>query len=208
MALSVLFALSNGSTSVLARQERSDDWTLEGARREMSMMAWLTETLHAFDLTWTALLWGLVSFLGMSIGSIAVVALLLVKLPATYFCDACPHDFWGDRHPMIRWTGLILKNLLGVLLVILGGIMTLPGVPGPGILTILLGVMLLNFPGKRRLERWLIRRPTVLSAMNRLRQRYGKPPMVLERGVASPMRPSPHTRAMECTLSIPKGTGH
>ena len=48
---------------------------------------------------------------------------------------------------MIRWTGLILKNLLGVLLVILGGIMTLPGVPGPGILTILLGVMLLNFPG-------------------------------------------------------------
>lgn len=40
----------------------------------MSMMAWLTETLHAFDLTWTALLWGLVSFLGMSIGSIAVVA--------------------------------------------------------------------------------------------------------------------------------------
>ena len=82
----------------------------------MSMMAWLTETLHAFDLTWTALLWGLVSFLGMFIGSIAVVALLLVKLPATYFCDACPHDFWGDRHPMIRWTGLILKNLLGVLL--------------------------------------------------------------------------------------------
>jgi hypothetical protein len=37
----------------------------------------------AFELTWTEVLWGLVSFLGMSIGSIAVVALLLVKLPAT-----------------------------------------------------------------------------------------------------------------------------
>jgi len=53
-------------------------------------------------------------------------------------------------------------------LVVLGIIMALPGVPGPGILTIVLGVMLLNFPGKRRLERWLIRRPMVLSAMNRL----------------------------------------
>jgi hypothetical protein len=67
---------------------RSDDWTREGAERETSLMAWLTETLHAFDLTWTAVLWGLVGFLGMSIGSIAVVALLLVKLPATHFCDA------------------------------------------------------------------------------------------------------------------------
>jgi hypothetical protein len=122
VTLSVLSALSNGSTSVLARQERSDDWTIEGARREMGMMAWLTETLHTFDLTWTEVLWGLVSFLGMSIGSIAVVAFLLVKLPATYFCDACPRGFWGDRHPVIRWTGLIFKNLLGVVLVVLGGI--------------------------------------------------------------------------------------
>jgi len=135
----------------------------------MGTMAWLTETLHAFDLTWTEVLWGLVSFLGMSIGSIAVVAFLLVKLPATYLCDACPRDFWGDRHPVIRWTGLIFKNLLGVVLVVLGGIMALLRVPGPGILTILLGVMLLNFPGKRRLERWLIRRPTVPSAINRRR---------------------------------------
>ncbi len=208
MTLLVLFALSNTSTRVLARQERSDDWTIEGARREMSMMAWLRATLHAFDLTWTEVLWGLVSFLGISIGSIAVVALLLVKLPATYFCDACPRDFWGDRHPVIRWTGLIFRNLLGVVLVVLGGIMALPGVPAPGILTILLGVMLLNFPGKRRLERWLICRPTVLSAINRLRQRYGKPPMVLERGIASPMRPNSNPCAMKRTLSTPKGTGH
>jgi hypothetical protein len=163
-------------------------------------MAWLMETLHAFELTWTEVLWGLVSFLGMSIGSIAVVALLLVMLPATYFCDVCPRDFWGDRHPVIRWTGLIFKNLLGVMLVVLGGTIALPGVPGPGILAVVLGGMLLNLPAKRRLERWLIRRLTALSPMNRLRQRYGKPRMVLERGVASLMRPHPSTRAMERTL--------
>jgi hypothetical protein len=72
--------------------------------------------------------------------------------------------------------------------------MALPGIPGPGIVTIMLGVMLLHFPGKRRLERWLIRRPTVLRSVHRLRQRYGKPPMVVERG-ARPMRPHSTARA-------------
>ena len=62
--------------------------------------------------------------------------------------------------------------------------MSLPVVPGPGILIFVLGVMLLDFPGKRRLEQWLVRRATVLRAMNRLRQRYGKPPLVVERGAA------------------------
>jgi hypothetical protein len=152
----------------------------------MRMMAWLTETVHAFDLTWTGVLWSLVISLGTFVGGTAVVALLLVKQPATYFCESCPRDVWVDRPPVMCWTGLIFKNLLGVVLVVLGGLMALPGVPGPGTLTIVLGVILLNFPGKRGLEWWLIRRPTVLSAINRLRQWYGKPPMVLERGVASP----------------------
>jgi hypothetical protein len=54
------------------------------------MMAWLMETPHAFDLTWTEVLRGLVSFLGMSIGSIAMVALLLVMLPAPIFVTSIP----------------------------------------------------------------------------------------------------------------------
>ena len=75
MTWSGLFDLSNGSTSVLAREERSDDWSIEGARGELRMVAWLTKALHAFDLT-TEGLWGLVSFLGVSIGSIAAAAFL------------------------------------------------------------------------------------------------------------------------------------
>ena len=144
------------------------------------MMVWLTESLYAFDLTWSGALWGLVLYLVTFIGSTVLGAWLLIKLPATYFCDASPRSFWSERPPVLRWTGLLLKNLLGVLLVVLGGIMVFPGIPGPGVLMLLLGVMLLDFPGKRRLEQWLIRRPTVLSAMNRLRQRYGKPPLVVE----------------------------
>jgi len=77
---------------------------------------------------------------------------------------------------------------VGILLVVLGGIMALPIIPGSGILMLVLGVMLLAFSGKRRLEQWLVRRATVLRALNRLRQRYGKPPLVVEPGGARSIR--------------------
>ena len=152
-------------------------------------MGWLKEVFSLLELTWTEVLLGLSLFVVTSIGGIVSVSFLLVKLPATYVCDSHPRDFWVDRHPILRWTGLIIKNLLGALIVILGIILSLPGVPGPGILTILMGVLLLDFPGKRRLERWLLSRPRLLDAVNRLRQRYGKPPLILESPEVSSIRP-------------------
>jgi hypothetical protein len=44
---------------------------------------------------------------------------------------------------------------------------------------VLLGVTFMDVPGKRRLVRWLVSRPTILNTINRLRQRYGRPPLVL-----------------------------
>nr|ALS89658.1 putative transmembrane protein (PGPGW) [uncultured bacterium] len=66
------------------------------------------------------------------------------------------------------------------MLVVLGVVMSIPGVPGQGILTILLGVMLLDFPGKRNFERKLVTRPQVRNAINKLRHRFGKPELVLD----------------------------
>lgn len=145
------------------------------------------ETLHSLGLTGTTFfLLSLALFVVTFAGSLAISALILVQLPATYFCDDCPQDpAWSRRHPVIRWTLHVLKNLLGVFLVVLGVLLSLPGVPGQGILTILLGVMLLDFPGRRRLERSLVTRPSVFQAVNRLRARYGKPPLVLESVPAS-----------------------
>jgi hypothetical protein len=154
------------------------------------MMEWLLEILYSYNLTWNTVLWGLVFYLCTFLGSTVVVAWMVLRLPATYFCDAYPRDTWGDQRPWVRWAGILLKNLLGILLVMLGGIMALPIIPGPGILLLVLGVMLLDFPGKRRLEQWLVRRATVLHAMNRLRQRYGKPPLLVEHGGARVIRHS------------------
>lgn len=134
------------------------------------------------ELTWfQALLLSVVLFLISFFGSIAVVAWVLVKLPVDYFHEDHHAAFlWADRHPGLRLLGLLAKNLLGIVLVLLGIIMSLPGVPGQGILTILIGIMLLDLPGKRRLERSLVSWPRVRRSINQLRQRFGKPPLTLE----------------------------
>jgi hypothetical protein len=137
------------------------------------------------------MLWGLVFYLVMLLGSTIAVAWLVIRLPATDFCDAYPRrNVWGDRCPGMRWASMLLKNFLGILLVVLGSIIALSVIPGPGSLMLVLGVMLLDFPGKRRLEQWLVRRATILNALNRLRQRYGKPPLIVKHDGARAIRHS------------------
>src|SRR5258705_11987289 len=112
--------------------------------------------------------------------SLAIVSFIVVKIPANYFHKDHPRDLWPDKHPAVRYLGFIAKNLLGFILVVLGIVMSIPGVPGQGILTILLGIMLLDFPGKRELEHRLVSQPRVLHAINKLRHRFGKDSLVLD----------------------------
>ncbi len=123
---------------------------------------------------------GLGLFLVTFAVNLAIVSFVLVKLPASYFQKSHPRDFWTDRHPMVRLIGKIGKNALGVALVLLGVVLSLPGIPGQGLITILLGIMLLEFPGKRRLELEIVSRPRIFNAINKLRHRFGKPPPVLD----------------------------
>lgn len=52
--------------------------------------------------------------------------------------------------------------------------------PGQGLLTILIGLLLLDFPGKRAVELRLVRRPAIRGFLDRMRQKRGVPPFVLE----------------------------
>lgn len=108
-----------------------------------------------------------------------VVSFVVVKLPATYFHPDHDREVLKDKHPAIRWAGIIGKNLAGVILIVLGVVMSLPGIPGPGLVTILFGIMLVDFPGKRRLEHKLVSQPRVLKAINDMRKRFGKKPIKL-----------------------------
>jgi len=51
--------------------------------------------------------------------------------------------------------------------------------PGQGILTMLIGISLVDFPGKRQLERKLIGQPAVLNTINKVREKFGRPPLTV-----------------------------
>lgn len=133
---------------------------------------------------------GLVITVATFVGSLAAVAFILVRLPATYFHDKHHHGWWTNRHPILRWSALILKNLWGAMLVGIGFLMLFT--PGQGLLTILIGIMLLDFPGKRTLERKLLSQPRVYQGVNRLRARFGRPPIIVGEQV---LRPSQSTES-------------
>jgi len=132
------------------------------------------------SITWQSVLLAVLLFLVTFTISLVIVSFILVRIPPDYFHKDRPRNLWSDRHPAVRLLGLFAKNVLGVVLVVLGILMSIPGVPGQGILTILLGIMLLDFPGKRALEHKLVSRPQVLRTINKLRHRFGKASLVLD----------------------------
>ncbi|MBK8301932.1 MAG: hypothetical protein WBC19_11275 [Pyrinomonadaceae bacterium] len=134
---------------------------------------------------WESLTWsGIGITVGLFLGSLAIsfgaLALVMVKIPPRYFAADHQRDFLPDSPWLVRWGAVIAKNIAGVILIALGIVLSLPGVPGQGILTILLGLIFLDIPGKRPLEARIIKRPSVLSAINKLRAKYDKPPLELD----------------------------
>jgi hypothetical protein len=130
--------------------------------------------------SWTSILIGAALFVASFFINLGIVSFILVKLPADHFGKSRKRKFMAGYSPVVRVAAMIGKNILGVLLVALGVVLSLPGVPGQGLLTILLGIMLLDFPGKHRLEQKLLSRPSIVNAINALRGRFSKPPLELD----------------------------
>jgi hypothetical protein len=124
---------------------------------------------------WYLAAFSIVSF----IATLVLVPFLVVRIPADYFAEKKRHRWepWAHEHPFIRWSLLLAKNILGYLFIVLGIAMLV--LPGQGILTILIGIMFINFPGKYRLERWAVTRPPVLRAINNLRRNAGRQPLTV-----------------------------
>ncbi len=144
------------------------------------MLEYLKDWLVYLEFGWMKAIASLLVFVAFSVGSLLAASAVLVRLSPTYFCESHPRTLWIKRHPVIRWAGLIAKNLFGIFLVFLGLVLTMPGIPGPGLLTVVIGALLLDFPGKKRLEKRLISHPRIFASINRLRAKHGKPPLVLD----------------------------
>jgi len=142
------------------------------------MIQWLSELWAS--ITWGQILIGVGLFVGSLTLSFAAIAIVMVKVPKNYFSTHYKRDFLPGSSFIVRWGAVIAKNIFGVFLILLGIVLSLPGVPGQGILTILLGLIMLDIPGKRPLEARIIKRPAVLSAINNLRAKYGKEPLEVD----------------------------
>ena len=130
-------------------------------------------------LTWQKILVGALIFVASFFINLGIVSFILVKLPADHFSKSRKTKFWAGPRPAIHAAKVIGKNIGGLLLVALGIVLSLPGVPGQGLLKVLLGIMLLDFPGRHRLEQKLLSKPSIVNTINRLRERFDKPPLQL-----------------------------
>lgn len=115
----------------------------------------------------------------MLVASMVAVPAVLVRLPPDYLARARRR---AGAKPAARGRAahlavVIGRNLLGALLVLAGVLMLV--LPGQGIIAIVLGLLLIDVPGKHRLIRWLMSRPGVLKGVNWLRRRAGRPPLRL-----------------------------
>jgi hypothetical protein len=131
-------------------------------------------------LTLNGVLLGIGLFLFSFAISFAAIGIVMVKIPPNYFSSHYERDFLPDSPFLVRWGAVIVKNIFGVFLFLLGIVLSLPGIPGQGILTILLGLIMIDIPGKRPLEARIIKRPAVLNAINKLRAKYNKPSLILD----------------------------
>ena len=121
------------------------------------------------------LLWASGLSLLALLATVVAIPWVVTRLPQDYFsCEKRVVWHWrSDERVFVRVVAA-LKNILGLLLVVLGLIMLVT--PGQGILMLLIGLLLMNFPGKYRLERWLVMRPGVLRGLNWLREKQGHAP--------------------------------
>ena len=135
----------------------------------------MIDLLLQYSPLFIALAWG---SLLLFVVSLAVIPWLVTKIPADYFQPQYRDRLQTAIKRSVAARCLaVIKNLLGATLVCLGVVMLVT--PGQGLLTILIGLLLTDFPGKYALEQRLVAMPSVLNSLNWIRTKAGKPPLSL-----------------------------
>ncbi len=124
------------------------------------------------------LLWlAIGSFIGFIV-SIILIPWIVTRIPSDYFTHPKRQKYlWCNQPQIVRFIFIFLKNILGVIFVTGGIVMLL--LPGQGILTILIGLIIMDFPYKYKVEIWIIKHPFILRAINTLRSKVKQPPLVV-----------------------------
>ena len=108
--------------------------------------------------------------------SVFMMVLIISFLPEDYFKSENRNlisSVQNSRYPLLKLLVLITKNFFGVLLLLSGIFMLV--LPGQGILTIITGLVFMDYPGKYKFERKLLRQKGVINSINWIRSRLSKP---------------------------------
>ena len=121
--------------------------------------------------------------IGLGISSILIFILSILGI--SWFIAQIPEDYflstkrkpskWQEQKPILRLAVIFGKNIIGFSLII-GGLLMLV-LPGQGLLTIVTGLLLVNYPGKYKLEKKLVAIPSIFRALNWIRVKANKPPL-------------------------------
>lgn len=106
--------------------------------------------------------------------SLFLIPYLVGKLPTHCFLEL-PAERDRKPPPTISSVFLfVLRNILAVILLLAGFIMLF--IPGQGLLTIVLGLLLLSFPGKTRAVSRMVQNRSIQKSLNWIREKRGKKP--------------------------------
>ena len=122
-------------------------------------------------LTWLGIISTCTFFL-----SLLIIPWIVYKLDSKFFIHLHEHKKREDEHPVIFILLKGLRYFLGTALLLAGILMIF--LPGQGILTIILGLSLLDFPGKRALIDGILKFPSIQKVLNWIRAKGHKEPFL------------------------------
>lgn len=132
------------------------------------------EQIAGFDYLHPLLGWLAVISLFTFVLSLILIPWVIGRLPQDCFIKL-HHNDKPQIQPSIGAVALsIFRNILGLTLLLSGIIMLF--LPGQGLLTILLGALLISFPGKQKLVQALVSQPKIQHSMDWIRKKRNKPP--------------------------------
>mgnify|MGYP001356184134 FL=1 len=120
------------------------------------------------------------------ISGLSTIFFLLSLMGLSWLISIIPHNYFVDKkrvslikvkNPLMWLPIIIIKNSIGLVLILFGILMLI--LPGQGVLTIITGLIFLDYPGKFRFERSLVRNKLILNSMNWIRRKLDKPDLII-----------------------------
>lgn len=109
---------------------------------------------------------------------ITLIPYLILKIPYDYFNYSSKKAYFSNKREIaVYYLKMILRNIAAFLLFLIGVILLF--IPGQGLLTIFLSLLLADIPGKYKIEKYMIKKEKIYNMLNGFRQKHGVKPFVL-----------------------------